>query len=168
MLIPRSEIQQYLHTEDSTRRKSKAANQECPDFVATTVSRQSKFKDFDETGTAGVFNLGVFGVFCARHETVLRCTDMYKGERFAYFDYILNKMLDPDDTRDVYLYYDVACRYQPHLLVTIHLTSRRTQKSWETGPYFLALNFSYPNFMCMHTVVGVCVGCTRELFQDVE
>lgn len=65
--------------------------------------------------------LGVFGVFCARHETVLRCTDMYKGERFAYLDYLLQQMLEPDDTRNVFLYYDVACRYMPHLLVFFNL-----------------------------------------------
>lgn len=63
MIVPRPEIERYLSADDAMRSRTRvAADQECPDFVATTVSRQSKFKDFDETGdgTSNVRSLWCF------------------------------------------------------------------------------------------------------------
>ena len=61
---------------------------------------------------------GVVGAFCARHGSPFYIMDMKLGEKFVYADTLLKRIqqrISGDST--VYLYYDIICKYMPHLKV---------------------------------------------------
>lgn len=61
---------------------------------------------------------GLFGCCCARHQTPLLYISMTTGERFDYFDAILNDLLRLYGTnRQVFVYYDIACKYSKNFVV---------------------------------------------------
>ncbi len=67
-------------------------------------------KDLDEAG--------VVGAFCARHETPIYIMDMKVGEKFIYADTILKNIQSKlSGGNNIYLYYDIICKYMPHIKV---------------------------------------------------
>jgi Kyakuja-Dileera-Zisupton transposase len=106
-----SEAEIKLCLAQATRNNSTAHDSQCSDFAATSNRRMGP--DFDETG--------IFGLCCARHETPLIACNMFSGDRFVYLDKLLNmiatKSMHPNDDRQIYLGYDVACKYIAHVKV---------------------------------------------------
>jgi hypothetical protein len=85
---------------------------ECSQLRAATISRtRNSSKIFDEKG--------VFGAFCARHESPLGLIDIKYGERFAYGHFLLEnlKCMNVNPVNKLHLYYDVACRFGPYIKV---------------------------------------------------
>ena len=72
--------------------------------------KKSKVDDLDETG--------VFGIFCARHGTMLSLQSMKTGESLGYLDHGLLNLLEKRgyDPEQVHLFYDIACQYKGHFL----------------------------------------------------
>lgn len=67
-------------------------------------------KDLDDTG--------IFGVFCARHGTLLSLQSMKTGESFKYLDLAIDQLVNKRNynPKELHLFYDVACRYKQHVL----------------------------------------------------
>lgn len=78
-------------------------------FNAAKAKPGKRGKNHDETG--------VSGLFCARHGTPLIFGDMFEGELFSIIDMLLIKYLERHTyIKKVFFYYDVNCKYKPHLL----------------------------------------------------
>ena len=107
---------------DATANQSASRDRsDCHDFQAEKqANRTYKSTDY-------LSEKGVMGLFCARHGFLLRMCDVFHGERFAYADYLLTDFLrgnglTPEglqqESRKIMLYYDIGCRYRPHLTNT--------------------------------------------------
>lgn len=107
---PQEPVKQYLEDVGVADQAVIKLEKDCTDFYALTAPNKRKHKFLDETG--------VFAIFCARHGSVFRATDVFKGERFGLLDYLLMKTFKPNDKRQLTLYYDVGCKYRPHILKT--------------------------------------------------
>lgn len=67
-----------------------------------------KYNRLDETGH--------FGLACARHEVMIKMVDMTSGERFIYPDLLLKNYFESESNpENIYLYYDIMCKYSAHL-----------------------------------------------------
>lgn len=110
MFIGQQEMKDYLTMIGADDTPDDTVDKECSDFYALTEPVKRKFLAFDETG--------IFGASCARHGPIIKLTDTFKGERLSIFDYILIKTFLPNDKRKLTVYYDVGCRYLPHIKKT--------------------------------------------------
>lgn len=100
-------VKDFLQVLDKSDRPDPILEKDCSDFYALTAPEKLKQRGLDETG--------VFAMFCARHGAVFAATDVFKGERFGLFDFLLRKTFLPNDQRTWTIYYDVGCRYQSHI-----------------------------------------------------
>jgi hypothetical protein len=97
-------------------KKNKKDN--CSTFKAIEDSPLSSYKNYDESG--------VFLCSCALHDTPLRASDMFGGEKFSYLDVLAEEMLESSSKKcQIKLYYDIGCRYEPHLRVFFYVLTVR-------------------------------------------
>ena len=103
---------------------------------------ESNFVAAGESGSgASPFSLderGLFGL-CCRHGTILSLCDLLTGERFAYLDLLIEPILKKlPEKGQLYLYYDIMCRYQSHMKVHIFVNIRII-KIFSQKQYHIAL-----------------------------
>lgn len=107
----------------------------CANFYALSNPSKSKFDRFDETG--------VFGLVCARHGYPIIFTDMFKGESFYYPDSLLKKIINWDDKRNYFFYYDVGCSYKQHVVYLINIAKQQYNYPGKQKGFFSSLNTSF-------------------------
>lgn len=99
--------------------KLKPGDIPCSNFRALEGQATGKFKSLNETG--------MFGICCARHETILCATDMFSEERFAYLDTLLELFLeDVEKDRPVNVFYDIGCKFERHVEVSHYVSNNRS------------------------------------------
>ncbi|KAI8914095.1 hypothetical protein BC831DRAFT_179627 [Entophlyctis helioformis] len=82
-------------------------SKDCSSFRAA-INRKltNNNKGLDETG--------LFTVMCAPHEVPIYSVDLRTGERYAYLDEIMKRVLEQWPQNKIFLFYDIACLYTKH------------------------------------------------------
>jgi len=90
--------------------------------------RRPKFKNLSETGH--------FALACARHEVFISLLDMYSGEKFEYPDLLLKQYFAQSECKadSIHLYYDIMCRYKPHI-ERLHILPEGTNIKFLIGQF---------------------------------
>ena len=141
--IPQKDIDTYLASKGKLK-KTKSSNAALPDksvdcestFEAVVTNKKfaamktGNFEDLNDTGILyyifDLFQIGLFGLFCARHGTALTLLSMKTSEnmsttasflRVGYLDYSLEQLFKARgyNPKEVYLFYDIACHYKKHV-----------------------------------------------------
>jgi hypothetical protein len=109
--IPVFDSHYILHDLKHTQnyKTTKTDDNNCSTIFKATTETKSKYDKLEETGH--------FGIACARHEILLKMVDMKNGESFKYPDHLLkNHFISRELPDKLFLYYDVMCRYKPHII----------------------------------------------------
>jgi hypothetical protein len=75
----------------------------------TDNKKAGKFINTDETG--------IFGLFCARHGTLISLISMKSGETMRYLDLAIQELIELRgyNPKRIHLFYDIACQYKQHV-----------------------------------------------------
>lgn len=77
---------------------------------------------------------GVFAIMCASHDTPLRMSNMYGGEKFGYPELLLkDEIRRLGSQRRYLLYYDLGCKLKAYIPVFFFLLA-----SYQDLPEFVA------------------------------
>lgn len=101
-LLPDDEVKDFCLKPEA--RDAGEAPPACVDFAADKVLGRTSAR-YDRTGVAGIF---------CRHGMVLAMINMFTGEQWSYSTFLMKALLE-EGVLPLFWWYDINCRYKPHV-----------------------------------------------------